>query len=86
MGEESVAAMRYLKEFHVFCEDTGEREKRFYNDIVAVNRWINCYGNPSYGVIMSDGEHLRLIDDYEFCESYCPCPVVVVGRKKDLFQ
>ena len=33
-------------------------------DVIRANVWVNCYGNPYYGLWMSDGTTYLLIDDY----------------------
>ena len=59
-------------------------EKKNYDDILKINTWNNVYGNPSYGVLMKNGEQFILVDDYAFCPSYADCDVNYVKRRKDL--
>ena len=59
-------------------------EKKNYDDILKINKWHNVYGNPSYGVLMNNGEQFILVDDYGFCPSYADCDVKYVKRRKDL--
>jgi hypothetical protein len=72
----------FMKTFEVFTD--GKRDTRNYDDITRLNVWVNYYGNPSYGVYLSTGEKLLLVDDYGFCTSYAPVRLAVVKRKKDL--
>lgn len=52
-------------------------------EIVRVNRWVNFYGNPSYGFIMENGDTYLTIDDYG-AENGVKAPIRTVDRKKDL--
>ena len=55
-----------------------------YSDITKLTKWNNIYGNPSFGIYLSNGNKYITIDNYEICPSYCDCNTTYVKRKKDL--
>ena len=54
------------------------------SEVVRANVWFNVYGNPSYGLIMSNGDTYLLIDDYGAMNQLNHLSRHNVSRKKDL--
>ena len=53
-------------------------------DVIRANVWFNVYGNPSYGLWMSNGDTYLLIDDYGGMNQLGHLTRHHVRRKKDL--
>lgn len=57
------------------------------NEVIAVNRWVNHYGNPSYVFHMSNGDTYFTVDNYRVCHSwFTDIHIKSVKRKKDMFN
>lgn len=55
-----------------------------YEDIRVCRKWYNIYGNPTWSVLMADGNKYILVDDYGFAGGFSPVGFTLVKRKKDL--
>ena len=64
---------------------SGKRYKINTDDIVAIKKWHNHYGNPSYVYHMNNGDTYYLVDDYGGMNDI-KISFNYVNRKKDLFN
>jgi hypothetical protein len=54
------------------------------SDVIRAHVWFNLYGNPSYGLHLSNGSTFLLIDDYGAMNGLNHISRVNVLRRKDL--
>lgn len=71
----------------IYAKKDGQKKAHHQidpNDVISARVWVNMYGNPSHGFIMSDGTHYLIEDDYGAMNDINHLSLQFVSRKKDL--
>lgn len=86
MSEERKTTLRYGYHNTKSSTSAGQWYDIYIDSVVECRKWINSWGNPSYNLVMNNGNWYYTVDDFGGHNDLQHIPITTCDNKRDLFK